>query len=78
MADLVAASVGFSGGGEWDTTKPDGTPRKQLDMSRLAALGWQARIPLEQGVRDTCGLLKDSVAPAGVPAGLATVEIRET
>ncbi len=78
LAELVAASVGFSGGVEWDTTKPDGTPRKQLDVSRLAALGWQAQIPLEQGVRDTCALLKDSVAPAGVPADLATVEIRET
>ena len=36
----------------WDTTKPDGTPRKLLNISRLAALGWKARIPLEDGMRD--------------------------
>jgi GDP-L-fucose synthase len=37
----------------WDASKPDGTPRKLLDVSRLAALGWRAGIPLEQGLRDT-------------------------
>jgi GDP-L-fucose synthase len=36
----------------WDTSKPDGTPRKLMDVSRLKALGWQASIPLEEGLRD--------------------------
>ncbi len=37
----------------WDTSKPDGTPRKLLDVSRLAALGWRARIPLAEGLAST-------------------------
>ncbi len=53
LAELVARIVGFSGQLEWDTTKPDGTPRKLLDVSRLAKLGWQARISLEDGLRST-------------------------
>ena len=53
LAEQVAAAVGYSGEILWDTSKPDGTPRKLLDVSRLAGLGWQARIPLEQGLRST-------------------------
>jgi GDP-L-fucose synthase len=52
-AEAVAAAVGFRGAIHWDATKPDGTPRKQLDVGRLAALGWRARIPLEQGLSRT-------------------------
>ena len=37
----------------WDTTKPDGTPRKLMDVSRLAALGWRARIALREGIEKT-------------------------
>ncbi|HEU0084686.1 MAG TPA: GDP-L-fucose synthase [Bradyrhizobium sp.] len=51
FAHLVAAAVGYSGGISFDTTKPDGTPRKLLDVSRLAALGWRARTSLEDGIR---------------------------
>jgi len=53
LAEAVAAATGFQGQIHWDTTKPDGTPKKQLDVSRLAALGWQARIPLAEGLRST-------------------------
>ena len=53
LAALVARTVGFEGEIAWDTSKPDGTPRKLLDVSRLAALGWTARIPLEEGLRNT-------------------------
>ncbi|MCP9826605.1 GDP-L-fucose synthase [Synechococcus sp. EJ6-Ellesmere] len=53
LAELVARTVGFGGGIAWDTSKPDGTPRKLLDVSRLAALGWQARIPLAEGLAST-------------------------
>jgi GDP-L-fucose synthase len=38
---------------DFDHTKPDGTPRKLLDVSRLATLGWKARIPLQQGIENT-------------------------
>lgn len=50
LARLVAKVVGFAGTIENDLTKPDGTPRKLVDVSRLTALGWKARIPLEEGI----------------------------
>ncbi len=53
LAELVAEIVGYEGTLEWDTSKPDGTPRKLLDVSRLHKLGWNAEIPLRQGIRDT-------------------------
>jgi GDP-L-fucose synthase len=53
LATLVASIVGFSGRIGRDPGKPDGAPRKLLDVSRIQALGWAARIPLEQGIRDT-------------------------
>ncbi len=53
LARLVADIVGFQGRLEFDPTKPDGTPRKLLDVSRLLELGWKAQIPLEQGIKET-------------------------
>lgn len=53
LAELIGRVVGFSGQIEWDTTRPDGTPRKLLDVSKLTKLGWKARIPLEEGIRST-------------------------
>lgn len=50
LADLVARAIGFPGVVERDTSMPDGTPRKLLDTSRLAALGWKPSITLEEGV----------------------------
>ena len=50
LAKQVATTVGFNGSINWDPTKPDGTPKKQLDVSRLAAMGWQARIKLSEGL----------------------------
>ena len=61
LAETIARVTGFNGRLVWDTTKPDGAPRKLMDVSRLAALGWQAQIPLEQGLRDT--YLHYEVAP---------------
>ena len=52
LAELVCGVVGFSGELEFDTTKPDGTPRKLLDVSKLTALGWRPRIPLREGIAD--------------------------
>jgi GDP-L-fucose synthase len=51
FARLVARVVGYSGTIGFDTSRPDGTPRKLLDVSRLAKLGWCARIPLEDGLK---------------------------
>jgi GDP-L-fucose synthase len=51
LAETVMDVVGFTGRIVFDTSKPDGTPRKRLDVSRLAALGWRARTPLAQGIR---------------------------
>lgn len=53
LASIVAAAVGYHGVIDWDASKPDGTPRKLLDVSKLKASGWTASIGLEEGVRDT-------------------------
>ena len=53
LAQAVATAVGFTGNITWDITKPDGTPKKQLDVSRLKGLGWSARIPLQEGLART-------------------------
>jgi GDP-L-fucose synthase len=50
LAALVAKVVGYSGEVRWDPSKPDGTPRKLMDSSRLFALGWKPQIELEQGI----------------------------
>ncbi len=53
LAAAVADVVGFSGGFDYDESKPDGAPRKLLDVSRLAALGWTAKTPLREGLART-------------------------
>jgi GDP-L-fucose synthase len=53
LAELVARELGFEGELRFDTTKPDGTPRKLLDVSRMHALGWRARTGLPEGIRKT-------------------------
>jgi GDP-L-fucose synthase len=50
IAELVAAAVGYRGETLWDTSKPDGTPRKLLDVTLLHSLGWRERIPLAEGI----------------------------
>ena len=62
LAEAVADATGYRGRLEWDTTKPDGTPKKQLDVSRLAQLGWRARIPLAEGLRSTVALFREQLA----------------
>jgi GDP-L-fucose synthase len=52
LAETIARVTGFTGQLVWDSTKPDGTPRKLMDVSRLEALGWRAGIALEDGLRD--------------------------
>ena len=55
VADIVAKIVGYQGKIEWDTTKPNGTPRRKLDTSRLDKLGWSSAVDLEVGIDDTYG-----------------------
>ncbi len=50
LAQIVKRTVGFEGTIDWDATKPDGTPRKLMDVSRLARLGWTYKIHLEEGI----------------------------
>src|SRR5437773_5243370 len=53
LAELICEVVGFDGDLAWDATKPDGTPRKLLDVSKLRALGWKPSIPLREGIART-------------------------
>ncbi|MBK6846042.1 MAG: GDP-L-fucose synthase [Proteobacteria bacterium] len=68
LAELVAQTVGYGGEILHDTSKPDGTPRKLLDVSRLHALGWQARTSLREGLARTYAWF---VAQYGPPQGAA-------
>jgi GDP-L-fucose synthase len=53
LAELICDLVGFDGELVWDTTKPDGTPRKLLEVTKIRMLGWQPTIPLRKGIRQT-------------------------
>jgi len=53
LAEMVCRVIGFQGRIVYDSSRPDGTPRKLLDVSRLKALGWKPSIALEEGVRQT-------------------------
>ena len=53
LVEMVAEVVGYAGNIVWDASKPDGTPRKLLDTSRLNQLGWKPRIPLKEGLVQT-------------------------
>lgn len=64
LAETVAKVTGFAGRLSFDASKPDGTPRKLMDVSRLKALGWQASISLEDGLRDAYGWYVENVEQA--------------
>jgi len=53
LASIISNVVGFSGGIDWDTDKPNGTPRKLLDVSKIKSLGWEPKIGLEEGIKST-------------------------
>ena len=61
LAEQIASATGFRGTIRWDTTKPDGTPRKLLDISRLSAMGWQASIQLSQGLKQVIADLPEAL-----------------
>jgi GDP-L-fucose synthase len=60
LARTVAAAAGFTGRLVFDRSKPDGTPRKLLDTSKINALGWAAKIPLELGIARTCDWFREN------------------
>jgi len=62
LAEEVAKATGYKGAIEWNTSKPDGTPKKQLDTSRLANLGWTARISLLEGLEKTVAGFRDQLS----------------
>jgi GDP-L-fucose synthase len=64
LADLVMSVIGYKGRVVFDDSKPDGTPRKLLDVSRLTGLGWQAKIPLKAGIERTYAWFKEHSAEA--------------
>jgi GDP-L-fucose synthase len=59
LATLIATEVGYTGSLEFDTTKPDGTPRKLMDTTKLTNFGWKPSIKLEEGIRKTIAEVKD-------------------
>jgi GDP-L-fucose synthase len=61
VAELVASVVGYTGETEWDTTKPDGTPQKLLDVSKLTRAGWTSKIGLQEGLERTVAWYRDHV-----------------
>jgi GDP-L-fucose synthase len=64
LADLVMSAIGYDGRLMFDATKPDGTARKLLDVSRLTDLGWQPRIPLKVGIERTYAWFKEHSSDA--------------
>jgi GDP-L-fucose synthase len=64
LAEMIGQVVGFQGRLAFDTSKPDGTPRKLLDVSRLHEIGWKARIGLREGLEETYRWYLSDVAPA--------------
>ena len=61
IAATVAEAVGYRGETHWDTSKPDGTPQKLLDVSKLAQAGWTARISLQEGLGRTVAWYRENV-----------------
>ena len=66
LAELVAELAGFKGELAWDSSKPDGTPRKVLDVSKAKALGWSPQISLSDGIASTIAWYKDATAKGEV------------
>jgi GDP-L-fucose synthase len=61
LAQMVARIVGYTGALQTDPTKPDGTPRKLMDVGKLRSMGWQASIPLEEGIRSVYADVKNKL-----------------
>ena len=59
LATTIADVVGFNGELRWDTTKPNGTPRKVLNVDKIKSLGWEPQISLKEGIKSTYEWYKD-------------------
>jgi GDP-L-fucose synthase len=64
LADLIVSVIGYNGRLTFDPSKPDGTPRKLLDIARMTGLGWRPRIPLKTGIEQTYAWFKEHFAEA--------------
>jgi len=64
LAQMIKSAVGYRGGLTFDPSKPDGTPRKLLDVTRINGLGWRPRIPLKAGIDSTYAWFKEHAAEA--------------
>jgi len=60
LAESIASEIGFKGEIKWDKTKPDGTPRKLLNIDRMKKIGWESKISLKEGIRNTCNLFEEN------------------
>ncbi|QEX15552.1 GDP-L-fucose synthase [Hypericibacter terrae] len=69
LAETIARVVGWQGKFRYDASKPDGTPRKLVDVSKLAALGWKAKTPLDQGLTLAYGWYREALAQGAVTGG---------
>jgi GDP-L-fucose synthase len=61
LTEIVARVVGYEGEVSWDTSRPDGTPKRQLDIGRIRELGWAPKRDLEKGLRDTYAWYRESL-----------------
>jgi GDP-L-fucose synthase len=66
LTEAVRAAAGFAGAIAWDSTKPDGTPRKLMDSGRLLGMGWKPATPLERGVEETVAWFLEQRAAGAV------------
>jgi GDP-L-fucose synthase len=63
LAEIIAEVVGFKGEILWDTSKPDGTPKKLMDVSKMEKLGWKASISLQEGIESVYQIFKKEHSP---------------
>jgi GDP-L-fucose synthase len=66
LANKIAEIAGFNGEIKWNSSRPDGTPRKVLDISRISSIGWKPRITLDEGISSTLNWLKSEIEKGGV------------
>jgi GDP-L-fucose synthase len=66
LAEIIGKTVGFTGKIVWDSSKPDGTPRKLMDVSKLHNMGWKHRIELHEGIASVYAEVKDSMMEQSV------------
>jgi len=75
LADLIVQTVGYQGEIVWDETKPNGTPRKLIDVDKLHSLGWTHRVEIEEGVTITSTISLEAVKDLGITVGAKAVAI---